>query len=97
MKEYFNNEMNSLRDFIHTPVSQAFRQMQKQLSATAFLSYFHDDINSIQRNIKVSIMICNRIRMRILLCEKGDMADDKSCTKEMDDTAERLGYGNEPF
>ncbi len=41
-------------------------------------------------------MICNRIRMRILLCEKGDMAD-KSCTKEMDDTAERLGYGNEPF
>jgi len=42
-------------------------------------------------------MICNRIRMRILLCEKGDMADDKSCTKEMDDTAESLAYGNEPF
>ncbi len=92
LKEYFNNEMNSLRDFIHTPVSQAFRQVQKQLSATAFVV-----LNSIQRNIKVSIMICNRIRMRILLCEKGDMADDKSCTKEMDDTAERLGYGNEPF
>ncbi|MDH8034893.1 hypothetical protein QIG35_25065, partial [Klebsiella pneumoniae] len=37
LKEYFNNEMNSLRDFIHTPVSQAFRQVQKQLSATAFV------------------------------------------------------------
>jgi flagellar biosynthesis/type III secretory pathway protein FliH len=37
LKEYFNNEMNSLQDFIHTPVSQAFRQVQKQLSATAFV------------------------------------------------------------
>ncbi|EMW69048.1 hypothetical protein EC2747800_5037 [Escherichia coli 2747800] len=37
MKEYFSNETNSLRYFIHTPVSQAFRQMQKQLSATAFV------------------------------------------------------------
>ncbi|EEJ8300186.1 hypothetical protein GUP09_003286 [Salmonella enterica] len=37
MKEYLSNEMNSLRYFIHTPVSQAFRQMQKQLSATAFV------------------------------------------------------------
>jgi hypothetical protein len=36
LKEYFNNGMNSLRDFIHT-VSQAFRQVQKQLSATAFV------------------------------------------------------------
>ncbi len=27
LKEYFSNEMNSLRYFIHTPVSQAFRQM----------------------------------------------------------------------
>ncbi|EAB4112915.1 hypothetical protein CDM12_22120 [Salmonella enterica] len=51
LKGYFSNEKNSLRYFIHTPVSQAFRQMQKQLSATAFLSYFHDDINSIQRNL----------------------------------------------
>jgi hypothetical protein len=25
------------------------------------------------------------------------MADDKSCTKEMDVTAERLAYGNERF
>lgn len=97
MKEYFNNEMNSLRDFIHTPVSQAFRQCRSSYLPLRLLSCFHDDLNSIQRNIKVSIMICNRIRMRILLCEKGDMADDKSCTKEMDDTAERLGYGNEPF
>ncbi|EBP3214336.1 hypothetical protein QY86_19135 [Salmonella enterica subsp. arizonae] len=36
LKEYFDNEMNTLRNFIHTPVSQAFRQVQKQLSATAF-------------------------------------------------------------
>ncbi|EBJ6266759.1 hypothetical protein AIB85_22230 [Salmonella enterica subsp. enterica serovar Give] len=50
IKGDFSNEKNSLRYFIHTPVSQAFRQMQKQLSATAFFSYFHDDINSIQRN-----------------------------------------------
>lgn len=42
-------------------------------------------------------MICNRFRMRIILCEKGGMADDKSCTTEMDDTAEGLAYGNEPF
>ncbi|ECL8479798.1 hypothetical protein FTZ03_22765 [Salmonella enterica] len=50
LKGYSSNEKNSLWYFIHTPVSQAFRQMQKQLSATAFLSYFHDDINSIQIN-----------------------------------------------
>ncbi|EDW7692969.1 hypothetical protein GTU31_003940 [Salmonella enterica subsp. enterica] len=36
IKGDFSNEKNSLRYFIHTPVSQAFRQMQKQLSATAF-------------------------------------------------------------
>ncbi|EED9464428.1 hypothetical protein AA481_004487 [Salmonella enterica subsp. enterica] len=36
LKEYFSNEINSLRYFMHTPVSQAFRQVQKQLSATAF-------------------------------------------------------------
>ncbi|EAB8479237.1 hypothetical protein DQC13_25980 [Salmonella enterica subsp. enterica serovar Gatow] len=37
LREYFSNEMNSLRYFIRTPVSQAFRQMQKQLSATTFV------------------------------------------------------------
>ncbi|PTX80936.1 hypothetical protein C1O12_25135 [Enterobacter hormaechei] len=37
LREHFSNELNSLKYFIRTPVSQAFRQMQKQLSATAFV------------------------------------------------------------
>jgi hypothetical protein len=37
LKENFSNELNLFTYFINTPVSQAFRQMQKQLSATAFV------------------------------------------------------------
>ncbi len=41
-------------------------------------------------------MICNEFACEFYYV-KGDMADDKSCTKEMDDTAEDWGMAMSRF